>query len=212
MLETCRTCRGDAGEREPRCPRCGTTPRRTQPTAESAAAAAALRRAVARCPRCAAAMSTVTIEDDAIDVCSGCGGTWYDSGEFEAHIERMQRRGAPPAASSANTPRAEQRIVYLDCPRCGEKMHRKAFDKTSGVIVDVCADHGVFLDPGELAAILRYLAEDDVRDANRKRADQVWAAAMAMQASRPPSAMQVLARDRRYRRSWYRGLGWWLWF
>ncbi len=212
MLETCRTCGGDVGERDRRCPRCGMTHIRTQTSAESAAAAAALRRAVARCPRCQAAMSVVTIEDDAIDVCSGCGGTWYDSGEFEAHIERMQRRGPVPAASSANTPRAEERIVYLDCPRCGEKMHRKAFDKTSGVIVDVCADHGVFLDPGELGAILRYLADDGVREKSRKRADLAWASAMAMHASRPPSATDVLALNRRYRGSWYRGFGWWLWF
>lgn len=166
----------------------------------------------ATCPRCRVAMRTVTIDDDEMDVCAGCGGAWYDSGEFEAHLERMQRRGPPPAAPTAPAPPRETKVVYLPCARCGGQMVRKAFNGDSGVVVDVCADHGVFLDPGELAAILRYLADDKVRAAAKARVDKAWAAAMAAHPRTPPSELGAVLRQRVLLRSLWRGFGWRFWW
>jgi Zn-finger nucleic acid-binding protein len=62
-------------------------------------------------------------------------------------------------------------------------MARRNFKDRSGVIVDVCPAHGVWLDRGELDALLRFAssgalekAEHDnaERDAGRRRVDQ-WA-------------------------------------
>jgi Zn-finger nucleic acid-binding protein len=62
-------------------------------------------------------------------------------------------------------------------------MARRNFKDRSGVIVDVCAAHGVWLDRGELDALLRFASsgalakaerDNTERDAGRARVDQ-WA-------------------------------------
>lgn len=66
------------------------------------------------------------------------------------------------------------RYYLLKCPICSKMMNRVNFGAKSGVVVDVCKDHGVWLDGGEL----RHLAEwmkaggkllDQERQEERKR-------------------------------------------
>lgn len=47
---------------------------------------------------------------------------------------------------------------YHPCIRCGALMLKKNFKKISGVIIDICADHGVWLDNGELEHIRCFIA------------------------------------------------------
>ncbi|MGA7992660.1 MAG: zf-TFIIB domain-containing protein, partial [Thermoanaerobaculia bacterium] len=46
---------------------------------------------------------------------------------------------------------------YRPCPVCKKLMNRSNFGGGSGVIVDVCGPHGVFLDRGELTKIVDFL-------------------------------------------------------
>jgi Zn-finger nucleic acid-binding protein len=46
------------------------------------------------------------------------------------------------------------RFAYRKCPVCKELMHRINFGARSGVIVDQCKTHGVWLDSGELKRLL----------------------------------------------------------
>ena len=50
------------------------------------------------------------------------------------------------------------------CPICGQKM---TSDKKQGILVDVCHEHGVWLDKGELMAVIRHSREDAVKEAMR---------------------------------------------
>jgi Zn-finger nucleic acid-binding protein len=52
----------------------------------------------------------------------------------------------------------EQRIEYIACPICGQQMQRKNYLKSSGVIIDQCLAHGVWLDEEELQQILQFIA------------------------------------------------------
>ena len=50
------------------------------------------------------------------------------------------------------------------CPICGEKMES---EKTQGILVDVCEEHGVWLDKGELSGVIRRSQKDAVKEAMR---------------------------------------------
>ena len=46
----------------------------------------------------------------------------------------------------------------MPCPICGELMPRRNFRRISGVLIDICRDHGIWLDPGELEQIRCFIA------------------------------------------------------
>jgi Zn-finger nucleic acid-binding protein len=104
----------------------------------------------------------------AISECRRCGGLWVEREVFEALAERA-RQGkvadlgpAPqawpahdpdpaPAAASAGGP------LYRPCAVCGALMNRRNYERKSGVIVDICRDHGVWFDQDELSRLLRFI-------------------------------------------------------
>ncbi len=122
----------------------------------------------ARCPRCLDPMKTVAVAGVFLDVCPGCGGTWYDRGEFEVHLNNVSRQRTTSASPLPPIIR-EAPTDYLPCARCGVAMQRKNFDGGSGVIVDICAEHGVFLDPGELRQIVEYVGSERQQTVQRMR-------------------------------------------
>ncbi|GDX78966.1 hypothetical protein LBMAG42_07770 [Deltaproteobacteria bacterium] len=102
------------------------------------------------CPRCRLPLRA----EAGVDLCDQCGGVWFDRGELEAAIEAAPPQGAVPAA------RPEPAVRYLPCPRCTTLMNRKAYERISGVTLDHCNAHGVWLDAGELDRILAFEAGD----------------------------------------------------
>jgi hypothetical protein len=50
--------------------------------------------------------------------------------------------------------RGEQRPAAMTYPSCGELMNRSLHGKRSGVVVDGCRDHGLWLDAGELRQLM----------------------------------------------------------
>lgn len=111
------------------------------------------------CPGCGAVMVASVSEAVEIDTCAGCGGIWLDTGELAALTETSV---APPPAGASDgavrqVARSEEEIRYRECARCGEIMTRRNFGTISGVVIDECPRHGVFLDAGELPAIENFL-------------------------------------------------------
>src|SRR5690606_39479191 len=53
---------------------------------------------------------------------------------------------------------ANAEVRYRGCPACGVLMNRRNFGRRSGVIVDVCKEHGVWFDADELTAVLEFVA------------------------------------------------------
>ena len=115
------------------------------------------KKAQVSCPRCATAMRRDTVEGIELDFCDGCGGTWYDRGELEQHIATGEPDpGAAPEQPADREFHREADTMdtrYLKCPFCANPMTRKNWGRLSGIIVDVCGPHGMFLDAGELEKI-----------------------------------------------------------
>jgi Zn-finger nucleic acid-binding protein len=75
-----------------------------------------------------------------------------DSREEQAGIVIMLASRAPAVATPADI------VRYVPCPRCERLMNRKNFAQSSGVVLDVCAKHGVWLDRGELERVLGFVS------------------------------------------------------
>ncbi len=135
-------------------------------------------RGALRCPGCLVpGMSTLERGGGVIvDHCDDCGGVWLDLGELDAltpapahapKVSPAELRAAaqvPPEASGTHTVRE---FEYRKCPICDALMHRRNFAGSSGVVVDECPAHGVYLDPGELEAIQRFVALGGLERASR---------------------------------------------
>lgn len=91
-----------------------------------------------------------------LHACGSCGGifvparawcTFLERPELVAAIEhRLPKQGPPPPAL----------VPLVTCASCGAQMERGRFAASSGVVVDVCPRHGVWLDQGELSRVADY--------------------------------------------------------
>ncbi len=115
------------------------------------------------CPRCNIRLKTIDLKVEGkflVERCDQCLGLFFDPGELEALLNStvtnvfaidQSRMDAINAARRAD----DYPIGYIKCPVCANMMNRINFGVKSGVIIDHCKAHGVWLDGGEL----RHLAE-----------------------------------------------------
>lgn len=114
------------------------------------------------CPDCGLPLQTLDLNVEGrfyIERCQRCLGLFFDPGELEALLDRsvsnvfsVDRKRID--ALIRERAGGEERIVYRKCPICEELMYRIHFGHRSGVIVDQCKPHGVWLESGELKKLL----------------------------------------------------------
>lgn len=98
----------------------------------------------------------------AIFDCEVCGGIWVEKQVFEVLAERARTSTLPdlslrPASGHPAPAAAKQGPFYRTCAHCGAQMNRRNWGQKSGVIVDVCQNHGVWFDLDELDRLLRWM-------------------------------------------------------
>ena len=135
------------------------------------------------CPRCAVPLKTINIQQEGtflIEHCTQCFGFFFDPGELEALLESSVRNVFDVDFRAINAlveGQGARPIRYGKCPVCGTMMNRVNFGARSGVVVDQCKGHGVWLDGGELSQLLEWkkaggqLWDERVR-AERKREEE----------------------------------------
>lgn len=145
------------------------------------------------CPACGAAsrLTSRGLGGPGLSVleCGRCGGLWLGKAVFrllEEGARRAEVPGDPPARAVAPIAAAGHRAepLYRPCAECGALMHRRNYGRRSGVIVDVCARHGLWFDRDELDAVLAWIREggwqreaEAAREAVREEASrQRWLA------------------------------------
>jgi Zn-finger nucleic acid-binding protein len=117
------------------------------------------------CPDGHGALETLLLPggDSPIELgrCPRCLGLFLPLGG----LEQLLDRAVAPVWSVdhqllhnlAEHPRAPSGPVrYRPCPSCSELMNRSLHGKRSGVVVDRCRDHGLWLDAGELRQLLEW--------------------------------------------------------
>jgi Zn-finger nucleic acid-binding protein/ribosomal protein L40E len=166
----CPRCFARVSDRAKFCHYCGITLRPESP---------AIEKTELGCPACgeATVLSHRQVGDVAVLECRRCGGFWLGAHVLEELIEKASQgvevgdfRLRGPVPTAPGEPCQQLGPLYRKCPVCAKLMHRDNYAHRSGVIIDVCKDHGVWFDVDELARILDWVrsgakAEVDRRDA-----------------------------------------------
>ena len=124
------------------------------------------------CPACGTAMTEIAAGDVKVQACKGgCGGLWFDEWTLGKVDQPDQSAGASllniPQNASLKVDQSQRR----KCPRDSVVMMRHFWSVKRDVVVDECPKcEGIFLDPGELAAI----RADYKSDAERHKAAEAY--------------------------------------
>lgn len=134
------------------------------------------------CPRCEQPMQGVRIDAAGgmtLERCDNCLGLFFDPEEAEAVLDA----GANPHAAvdlkrmqriiEDEAPVSTHKSMYVKCPVCRKMMNRDKFGARSGVIVDRCAEHGVWMDGGELSQLLKWMRAGGKTLAERRRREEI---------------------------------------
>ena len=117
------------------------------------------------CPDCAKLLHVITIEASpmlTIERCPDCLGMFFDHGEVE-QLLLEKTHDLPKVDKDRITRIAEHyghnhRATYLPCPVCQHSMSHRNFGGNSGVILDRCVDHGLWIQGGELRRLMEWWA------------------------------------------------------
>jgi Zn-finger nucleic acid-binding protein len=99
------------------------------------------------CPKCKAAMETVTFQDIQIDRCTACKGLWFDALEKE-HLDLL--KGAESIDTGPAHVEKRDEVVRISCPVCHEPMIRMVDHQQPHIWYESCpVCYGMFFDAGE---------------------------------------------------------------
>lgn len=116
------------------------------------------------CPHCRCELVNYEYRGNDLDICPQCSGLWLNNPDFKrltSERDVLKDDSLPYEYTKKPLPRDE---TYLHCPLCESLMVRKNFKKISGVIIDICRDHGVWLDTGELVQIRSFIANGGLNE------------------------------------------------
>lgn len=91
-----------------------------------------------------------------LHACSGCGGMFVGARAWCMFLERPDLVSAIEKRLPKRAATANELVAMVTCACCGAQMERGRFAASSGVVVDVCTRHGVWLDEGELGRVADY--------------------------------------------------------
>jgi Zn-finger nucleic acid-binding protein len=127
----------------------------------------------APCPACKGTMRQIDLGSAALLECEACFGLWVDAETFEHLCADREAQAAVLHRWEKPEPRADMRVRYRPCVRCGTMMNRLNFGKMSGVVVDVCKGHGTFLDAGELHQIVSFIRGGGLERARERQLEDL---------------------------------------
>lgn len=122
------------------------------------------------CPRCKIALGRVEIGETGLRECGRCDGMWAGVETFENVCADREKQSAV-LGYIGEKPKVEEgrpRISYVPCPDCGQLMNRSNFAHSSGVIIDICKQHGVWFDAEELPKIIDFIRKGGMEMARNK--------------------------------------------
>jgi len=116
------------------------------------------------CPHCKKNMQTIKLDlKEAIHIerCDSCFGLFFDPGEIESLLESSVSNVFDinlEHIDNINLDRfqSKQKVKYIKCPVCQKFMRRVNFGHRSGVIIDQCMAHGIWLDSGEITHLMEW--------------------------------------------------------
>lgn len=111
------------------------------------------------CPVCNIELEAIKTTELFLNGCTQCDGILIEEEEFEKLIEYKANKKNPLNSHYLhfiqNHPRDNRKkSQYHNCPICKKAMSIINYKKNSGIIMDICHEHGIWLDGGELKQII----------------------------------------------------------
>lgn len=116
------------------------------------------------CPHCDTPLQSIKLQmqgDFEIERCKTCFGLFFDPSEIESLLDNSVTNVADinlKLIKNINKDRyqAHRGVKYVKCPCCRILMNRINFGHRSGVILDHCSKHGVWVDSGEITHLMEW--------------------------------------------------------
>lgn len=129
------------------------------------------------CPRCKSALRTRAVGHASMVECTSCGGLWIAQEDLEHICEKADEQELAARALEGSQPAhpvdPSRGPAYLPCPTCKDMMVRRNFGGSSGVLIDVCRGHGVWLDHRELERILDFVRKGGLMQARAREVERL---------------------------------------
>jgi Zn-finger nucleic acid-binding protein len=124
---------------------------------------------VGDCPRCKVRLKLLQIGETNLRECSDCDGLWVGVETFEEVCANHEKQAEVLRVVRENiVHKTPSKIRYVPCPDCKNLMNRNNFAKISGVVVDICKQHGVWCDAEELPRIIEFIRKGGLDHAREK--------------------------------------------
>jgi Zn-finger nucleic acid-binding protein len=156
---------------------------------------------------CQSTLTSVAIGSATLEECIPCSGIWVKAEDFQAICGDSQSQQAaidlpmPPSPPRESDDDDAAPVRYLKCPTCGQIMNRVDYGDASGVVVNTCRDHGIWLDHAALCRLIEQirggsLARAQARQAEESQREDVLAAQAQFfdRLPGPTSAVQIRNR------------------
>jgi len=146
------------------------------------------------CSRCTDALVGRRIGDVVVHECPGCAGVFLDENAIALVVQDTSNARATAVVSAL--PRtapatSDDAPLYVRCPACEQMMNRKLF---GDIVIDVCRDHGVFFDAGELPDLIDFVVSGGLAKVSARRtADRI---PLAKQPDNFAKTLQLTRGDR----------------
>jgi len=129
------------------------------------------------CPRCQIKFNRLRIDEINLRECRRCDGLWADAETFENVCASRESQAAVLGLIADRHRAAENKnpvkVNYVPCPDCRQLMNRSNFARSSGVIIDLCKNHGAWFDAEELPRIIEFVRQGGLDHARQKEKLQI---------------------------------------
>ena len=110
-------------------------------------------------------MRAKQIGEFALMGCDQCAGVFVPHEVFEMMQEKRDSVVFTAIAPSRVQVDVGSNASYVRCPVCKQVINRVNFARISGVLVDVCREHGIWFDGGEIEKIMDFVAHGGLQRA-----------------------------------------------
>ncbi len=114
--------------------------------------------------------------------CGVCGGLWIGAEAFQrlaeraraGEVEALSPGGPQTVVPAVSEPKGKRKKapLYRGCPICSGLMNRQNYGRSSGIILDVCARHGVWFDADELERLLAWIKRGGIAFEEKRRLEE----------------------------------------
>lgn len=115
------------------------------------------------CPHCEIALQTIDLKVNGhlyIERCNECFGLFFDPDEIDILLNSTVSNTETvnfKHIQAINQDRFQaKKVKYIKCPICQMMMSRVNFGHRSGVVIDQCREHGIWLDNGEITHLMEW--------------------------------------------------------